>query len=769
MKYRASMNFKYLILFAVGLFYSWNLSGQTKVTGTIIDGETKEPLPFVTIFTPKSSEGTVSDLEGKFEFIALDSIIQIQYLGYKTIITSIDLTQSAIQIDTTLFLDPDNLLISCPIIISTRTHKIHPSITYLDHKDIQLENETSIAPALNNTPGVFMHSGALNTNRITIRGIGNRNLFGTAKIKAYLDGIPLTNGSGETDLEDIDLSILDAITVYKGPASSIYGAGLGGMIHLQTPDNIGKSGNTLSIKSTSGSFGLSRAALTFSRANENKSIINLNFNNTASDGYRDNNRYRRQAFSGFGKLKINEKESVTMLFNYTFLSARIPSSLDSTDYVDNPEQAAFIWDRARGKESTERMLGGISYTAGIGDHLKQISAIHFNNRETYEKRPFNILDERSRLLDAKTEWILDYNLDGFISKMEFHLGGEIFEESYAWQTYDTNGQGSREEIISDNRENRFYSNLFAQAKFDLDYRATFTAGINRNFTDYEFEDYYETDGDQSGRRRFPVHYSPFFNLGLDLGDLLSLKQELSLSATVSHGFSPPTLEETLTPDGTINRSILPEQGWNYELGVRGSLQKLSYALSFYTMQIKDLLVARRSGFDQFIGLNAGKTSHNGVEVALKYNVKLGAFNIDPFLNYTFSDYTFDQFTEGDNDYSGNDLTGSAPHLLSSGFHLRHKNFHGNLVYRFVDAMPMRDDNSIYSDAYQLLNLKLGYKYKFSKKWELNLFAGVNNVLDEKYASMILINAGSFGFNAPRYYYPGLPRNFYLGLEVSFGK
>jgi len=422
------MSFRLLTFLIISLFYSWNISGQTRVTGTIIDGETKKPLPFVTVFTPKSSEGAVSNLEGKFEFVASDSIIQIQYIGYKTIITSIDLSQSEVQLDTTLFLDPNKFIIFCPIVTSTRTHKIHPSITYLDHKDIQLENETSIAPALNNTPGVFMHSGALNTNRITIRGIGNRNLFGTAKIKAYLDGIPLTNGSGETDLEDIDLSILDAVTVYKGPASSIYGAGLGGMVHLQTSDNIGKSGNTLSLKSTSGSFGLSRQTLTFSRANENRSIINLNVNNTFSDGYRENNKYRRQAFAGFGKLKINEKEEISMLFNYTFLSAQIPSSLDSTDYVDNPEAAAFIWGRAKGKESTERILGGISYSAGIGDHLKQISSIGYGFRETFEERPFNFLDERSRTINARSEWILDYNLDGFISKMEFHLGGEIFEE-----------------------------------------------------------------------------------------------------------------------------------------------------------------------------------------------------------------------------------------------------------------------------------------------------------------------------------------------------
>jgi iron complex outermembrane receptor protein len=53
-----------------------------------------------------------------------------------------------------------------------------------------------------------MQQGALNTNRITIRGIGSRAQFGTTKIKAYFDGIPLTTG-GETTLDDLDLASIE--------------------------------------------------------------------------------------------------------------------------------------------------------------------------------------------------------------------------------------------------------------------------------------------------------------------------------------------------------------------------------------------------------------------------------------------------------------------------------------------------------------------------------------------------------------------------------
>ena len=33
--------------------------------------------------------------------------------------------------------------------------------------------------------------------------------------------------------------------------------------------------------------------------------------------------------------------------------------------------------------------------------------------------------------------------------------------------------------------------------------------------------------------------------------------------------------------------------------------------------------------------------------------------------------------------------------------------------------------------------------------------------------MLLINASSFGGAPPRYFYPGLPRNYYSGLSIKY--
>ena len=83
-------------------------------------------------------------------------------------------------------------------------------------------------------------------------------------------------------------------------------------------------------------------------------------------------------------------------------------------------------------------------------------------------------------------------------------------------------------------------------------------------------------------------------------------------------------------------------------------------------------------------------------------------------------------------------------------------------------MPLRDDNELgYNNAYSLLNLRLGFRPQWGQsQWDF--FGGINNIMNEKYASMILINASSFGGRPPRYYYPGLSRHFYFGIRLGLG-
>ena len=68
-------------------------------------------------------------------------------------------------------------------LLPKKLKQIQNAIHIITLEDIQQLNNINFAPVMNRIPDVFMQSGALNTNRITIRGIGSRNLFGTSKLE----------------------------------------------------------------------------------------------------------------------------------------------------------------------------------------------------------------------------------------------------------------------------------------------------------------------------------------------------------------------------------------------------------------------------------------------------------------------------------------------------------------------------------------------------------------------------------------------------------
>lgn len=758
-----------ILIFLLGSsFWTGQLAAQIEINGKVVAEESRIPLLGASILVSGTQIGTISDFDGRFQLKLPNpnASLEVSYVGFESQVVSPPLDSFIL-----ITMEEDISIEECyfPIIIDSPIDLTLPVPFMKISKDyLQRDNEVAITASLNRVSGVYMHSGALNTNRITMRGIGNRSPFSTTKIRAYLDDIPLTSGDGETTIEDIDLSIVEEVKVWKGPTASIYGAGLGGMIHLQTRSKSYFEDSFLDSRTTIGSYGLIRNASNFNYTNEAESFnLKLNYNNTHSDGYRDNNEYDREGFSVLSKIISDENNETTIFGNFTHLKAFIPSSLNRDDYENEPEKAAFTWGRVRGFEDYDKILIGLSHKsqlAEIGDYvIKNRSSIFTNFRNAYESRPFNILDESSQSYGFRTSFDIDKLEEEMQPFPMFSIGMETFRQDYKWQTFETN-DGTLGGQLSNNQEERIYYNFFTQYHQKLTEELTLLAGVNLNHTLYKYEDRFVNDSiDLSGDYTFDWVLSP--RLGLNY----QFDYRVSLFANVSHGFSPPSFSETLTPDGNINPSIQPEKGWNFEFGSRGKLNsRFQYELTVYNMIVKDLLVAKRIGPDQFSGINAGKTRHTGVELYIGSWLYWKRSEFVPFITYTYSNYEFVDFVDDENDYSGNELTGTPPHNLNIGLDYVHNlGFFGNVNYQFVDAFPMRDDNSVYSDSYAVLNMKFGYRKTLGSSWDIEVFGGIRNVLDEQYASMILINAGSFGGNAPRYYYPGLPRNFYGGVSLKY--
>ena len=393
-----------------------------------------------------------------------------------------------------------------------------------------------------------------------------------------------------------------------------------------------------------------------------------------------------------------------------------------------------------------------------------------NFRNGYEPRPFNILKENRTAAGARTKFGLKLQVFRDLPS-EVSFGAEYYREWYEGSTFENlyeenNGQGSlRGQRLSGNQQNRDYSNFFAQIHLNLTPKWLLEAGFNLNTTNYDLTDLFSEDEvDQSGSYRFPVVFSP------RIGTSYELATGKNIYASISRGFSVPTVAETLTPEGQINTSLKPETGTNYELGFKGNwLRKRLYTeVAFYSIQVENLLVAERIAEDQYIGVNAGKTDHNGIEFLANFNLELGeGLSRRPYANAAFNFFKFDQFVNNGIDNSGNKLPGVPESTIDLGFELSSDwglSFYSS--FRSVGKMPLNDENSGFTDAYDLLNLKAAYRLTILDNLQLNFSGGINNLLDEHYAASIVPNAVGFGGAAPRYYYPGDPLNYYAGLSVE---
>ena len=756
--------------FLLFFFLSVNVAvSQNQIQGKVVDGETNTSLSNTSIYNLDTEHTITTDKLGHF-ILRSNGNYRFKKDGYEE--KSLIITSSAFLI-VQLNLKPLELneVIVNANQIPKALKKSVTTIEVLSKKEINRGNDINISQILNRTPGIFVQSGALNTNRLTIRGIGSRNLFGTSKIRAYFKDIPLTNGSGETTIEDFELGSISRIEIVKGATSSIYGAGLGGAIHL-IPQNAYLNETSINSQFTVGSFGLVKSKVNFNQGSTKNSFRGV-YSNTHSDGYRDNNEYDRQTFTLSTNHFINDTNEFSVLASYVDLKAFIPSSLNENTFLNNPRAAAFSWGNAQGFEDSKRGIVGITWNHQYHRKSKHITSVFGSFRNVYEPRPFNVLEENTAAFGIRSRLIGETLLFGNV--LNYTFGGEYFKDNHNSQTFQNLyenfpvGTGSvKGDRLSDFKEDRTYYNVFFETNYEVSKKTTIVLGLNYNQTSYDLKDRFtvsEENPDQSGDFSFGSILSP------KIGFSHVVSRNISLYSNISQGFSPISLAETLLPNNQINTSLKPETGWNYEVGTRGTLfkNKLLFNLAIYRLDIKNLVVSRRIANDQYIGINAGKTRHDGLELGLNYIlIDKNQLKINTFFNYTLNNFKFKEFIDEDTNFSGNDLTGVPSEIFNAGIDITTEfDIYGNINFQHVGSQPMTDSNSLYSDSYNLTNLKIGYKTGLSEKIKLNIFFGLDNIFNEAYASQILINASGFGGNAPRYFYPGNPTNYYAGLNINY--
>lgn len=269
--------------------------------------------------------------------------------------------------------------------------------------------------------------------------------------------------------------------------------------------------------------------------------------------------------------------------------------------------------------------------------------------------------------------------------------------------------------------------------------------------------------------------SPRIALSYEFGDFLSLH------GSVSSGFSAPTTNEIRNVDGSVNRDLKSQKAINYEVNAKGSFfgKRLNYDLALYEMDMKNELIPQAVQQGITIYRNSGKTKHRGIELALAWQAfresdykavkNLNIYAAMTYAHFRFTDYKiYDADDQLVSNFDGNRITGIAPLTLSFGINAELPfGIYSNLDFYYSDKLPLDDANTVFNDAWSVLNLKIGYKTTLGKSFVLDLYAGADNLTNSKYSSFVSLNAVGFGGKEPAYYNPNPEISFYTGLSLKY--
>ncbi len=629
------------------------------------------------------------------------------------------------------------------------------AVVTLNERDFSRFNESSPVNAFNQKAGVRIEERAPASYRISIRGSSLRSPFGVRNVKVYWNEVPFTAPDGTTALNLLDLSNIHTSEVVKGPSGSIYGAGNGGAISLFSQPHA--VGSRVSADYLTGDFGLSKYRLGISQE-LGQGAIEASFVSQKSDGYREHSAVDRQVFQLGGFFPVSEKQEIRTQLLVSDLDYQIPGALNADQMAADPTQAR------PGSAAQNSSISQQAVLLSIG-HLYRFSAKTSNNTTLY----LNTNDfENPFILDYKKELGFGYGLrskfthDGELAGKALRLvaGGEYQNGLTDAQNFG-NREGVADTVRFADKLRAYQGFLFQQAEWNLSDRMLFTLGISENFSGYEIDRQIDASGGATGlqTRTFDPEIVPRVALNY------RLNSSSSIYGSVSSGFSPPTIDEVRTNEGSVNLDLEAEKGVNYEIGYRMGREKLNVELIAYYLKLDETITTYTNENGVVLFRNAGSTDQKGIEASVDYAILRNApgFVRDLLVGtaYTGQFFTFKDYQKEDNDFSGNDLTGVPPNNLVSRLDLKTSlGIYLNLTHQFTDEIPLNDANTVFQDAYNLVNLRFGYA-KTLGSWDLELFAGVDNLLDESYSLGNDLNA--FG---GRYYQPAPTRNWYGGVKLG---
>ena len=219
---------------------------DANIIGHILDKNTKEHLPYITVALKGTTIGTVTDATGHYFLKNLPEgnfVLEVSSVGYKTVRRNVTLKKGR-TLEEDFEIEEDAVALDGVVVSANRnetTRRLAPTlVNVVDLKIFENTNSTTLAQGLSFQPGVRVESNCQNCGFQQVRINGLDGPY----TQILLDSRPIFSAlSGVYGIEQIPASMIERVEVMRGGGSALFGSSaIAGTINIITKEPIRNSG-----------------------------------------------------------------------------------------------------------------------------------------------------------------------------------------------------------------------------------------------------------------------------------------------------------------------------------------------------------------------------------------------------------------------------------------------------------------------------------------------------------------------------------------------
>lgn len=618
-----------------------------------------------------------------------------------------------------------------------------------DLSSLNASSSLSLNSVGDQLPGLWVndrHNYALG-ERLTIRGVGWRAAFGVRGIQVVYNNIPLTVADGQTMINIVEPAFIRRAELVRGPAATYWGNSSGGVLYLSTQPNYEEE-SSVRVRTMAGSFGMRKgeAEVAISNPGHNMSIYSSYL---SSEGFR--NYSAADIFRGGlqGSIKLTSRSQLKYQAATIYMpKAQHPSSLTKQQARNTPRMAKSSFVSSNSGKSITQAQAGASYMLQTPAGLLNITGYSIY-RDLSNPLPFGII--------TVNRWAggLRGTLDKSWDNFDLQVGVESKLQNDDRTEFENAGKAVRGEVTVDQVERVWNQAIFANGTYSMG-NINIMGGLRFDRLTFSAD----TASSQ------PIGQRSFQSLSPSVGiNYQSADQTYFLN--ISTSFEAPTTTELVNRPGDgngFNPNLRPEKTLGLELGARGSNSRntLNYDIAVYRLWITDLLFPYQLKTDgPTYYRNQGQTNHTGIEARIAWNMNRD-WSISTTTNISRAKFKKAQ-TLDSLSLAGKDVPGIPGLRVNSKLKWNPETFLASISYDYVSSYAANNLNSAKNESYGVIDLEFSYQLFFNNKsGTIQPFVNINNILDSRYNSSVVVNA--YGGT---YYEPAPGRNWQAGISVDF--